>query len=221
MLTEVLLVAHIVVLGYWLGAEFVINSEYRYVSRAAGMPFVERARLMEHVMDVDQHVRYALVLQATLGTVMAALLGYVPGGQALAWSTAAAGLIWLVFVEVAHRTRHAQIGGLLSRLDRLIRYLLLVVLIVIAVVSMTDSGLPRVPTWFAWKLILFAGVIVSGVGIRLALIRFFRVWKEIKESGSSDKREAEIRFIYVYATSILGLLWLFIGGIVVLSVFKP
>lgn len=221
MLIEVLLVAHIVVLGYWLGAEFVINSEYRYVSRAAGMPFAERARLMEHVMDVDQHVRYALVLQASLGTVIAALLGYVPGGHALAWSTAAVGLIWLVFVEVAHRARHEQVGGLLSRLDRLIRYLLLIVLIMIAAISLTDSGLPRLPTWLAWKLILFAGVIVSGVGIRLALIRFFRVWKEIKESGSSDQREAEIRFIYVYATSILSLLWLFIGGIVVLSVFKP
>ncbi len=59
MLIEVLLVAHIVVLGYWLEAEFVINSEYRYVSRAAGMPLAERARLMEYVMKV---VPSALVL---------------------------------------------------------------------------------------------------------------------------------------------------------------
>ena len=28
MLIEILLVAHIVILGYWLGAELVINSEY-------------------------------------------------------------------------------------------------------------------------------------------------------------------------------------------------
>ena len=79
MLINVLLVLHIAVLGYWLGAEFVINSEFRFVCRAASMPFEERKRLMEHVMDVDQHVRYALVLQVGLGTVLSALLGYFPG----------------------------------------------------------------------------------------------------------------------------------------------
>ena len=60
-------------LGYWLGAELVINSTYRYVSWAATMPFAERDRLMEHVMDVDQHVRYALVLQAGLGVALVSL----------------------------------------------------------------------------------------------------------------------------------------------------
>ena len=63
MLQKTLLVAHIVVLGYWLGADLVINSTYRYVSWSHGMPFAERSRLMDHVMHVDQHVRYALVLQ--------------------------------------------------------------------------------------------------------------------------------------------------------------
>lgn len=59
-----ILVFHIAVLGYWLGSELVINSTYRYVSYSRNMPFDERQRLMDHVMVVDQHVRYALVLQA-------------------------------------------------------------------------------------------------------------------------------------------------------------
>ena len=80
MLIEALLAIHIAVLGYWLGSEFVINSEYRYVCRTPSLPFAERNKLMEHVLDVDQHVRYALVLQAVLGTILAALIGYIPGG---------------------------------------------------------------------------------------------------------------------------------------------
>ena len=51
-----LLAAHIVVLGYWLGSELVINSTYRLVSFADDMSFAERDRLMNHVMHVDQHV---------------------------------------------------------------------------------------------------------------------------------------------------------------------
>ena len=43
-------------------------------------------------MDVDQHVRYALVLQATLGTILLALYGYVPGGATLAWLAAGLGI---------------------------------------------------------------------------------------------------------------------------------
>ena len=84
MLVQALLVAHIAVLGYWLGAELVINSTYRYVSWSGAMPFPERDRLMQHVMDVDQHVRYALILQAGLGAALAALLGHVPGGAPVA-----------------------------------------------------------------------------------------------------------------------------------------
>lgn len=47
MLDQVLLVIHIAVLGYWLGADLVINSTYRYVCWSAGMPFDERNRLMD------------------------------------------------------------------------------------------------------------------------------------------------------------------------------
>lgn len=50
-----LLAAHIAVLGYWLGAELVINSTYRLVCFADDMPFAQRDQLMDHVMAIDQH----------------------------------------------------------------------------------------------------------------------------------------------------------------------
>ena len=84
MLPQTILVAHILVVGYWLGSDLVINSTFRYVSRASAMPFPDRNRLLEHVLDVDQHVRYALILQVWLGTTLGALLGYFPGGILLA-----------------------------------------------------------------------------------------------------------------------------------------
>lgn len=219
MLYKALLVAHIVVLGYWLGSELVINSTYRYVSWAGGMPFAERNRLMDHVMDVDQHVRYALVLQATLGTMLLALLGYVPGGTAVMWTAAVVGAAWLALVEGTHRLRSSQLGRQLATLDRGIRYLA-----VIALVSITLFGqqwFPALPRWLAWKLSAFAGVIACGLGIRFALMAFYRTWVEIAREGSSDAREAQIRRTYVQATSVLGLLWVFIAVAVALSVWRP
>lgn len=219
MIVHILLVAHIVVLGYWLGSEFVINSTFRYVSHAGAMPFAERDRLMDHVMDVDQHVRYALVLQAGLGTALAALFGYFPGGAALAWAAAAGAIAWLALVEATHRWRATARGQRLASIDRGLRYAAIAVLVGAGLLSPT--GLVGLPGWLAWKLVAFAGVIGCGLGIRYAMMDFYGVWSVIEREGSSDAQEREIHGIYVRATGVLGLLWVFIAAVVTLSVIKP
>ena len=219
MLIQSLLVAHVAVLGYWLGAELVINSTYRYVSWSADMPFAERSRLMDHVMDVDQHVRYALVLQAGLGTVLAALLGYLPGGPSLAVAGAAGAAAWLALVELAHRMRRETSGQFLARLDRGLRYIAIAALAALAAAAI--AGRLPLPGWLAWKLAAFAGVIACGLGIRLALVEFFRHWDEVARLGSSALRERAIRRSYARATAVLGMLWALIAAIVLLSVARP
>ncbi len=219
MLYSALLVAHIIVVGYWLGSELVINSTYRYVSWGSAMPFAERKRLMEHVMHADQHVRYALVLQATLGTMLAALGGLIPGGGEVALAAAVLGVAWLTLVEATHRLRHRPAGAPLAAADRAIRYGAIVALAAFAVA--TATGILGAPTWLAWKLACFAGVIACGLGIRLFLIAFFRLWRSMESEGASEADEARIRSIYRRATGVLGLLWFLIGVIVLLSVFKP
>lgn len=216
---EALLVAHIAVVGYWLGSELVINSTYRYVIRAASLPFAERDRLMDHVMDVDQHVRYALVLQAALGTALAALSGLVPGGQVLAWVSLGVGAGWLAFVEAIHRRRGSPAGATLAAIDRGSRYVLMALLIGIAA-GLVGRGW-ELPVWLRWKLVAFAGVMACGVGIRLSLIGHFRTWAEMRAHGSTPEREAIVWRLYVRATSILVLLWALIGVAVALSVAKP
>jgi hypothetical protein len=227
MLVSVLLVAHIAVLGYWLGAELVINSSFRYVCWSARMPVEERRRLMEHVMDVDQHVRYALVLQLGLGFVLAALLGWMPGGDVTAWVCAALAAAWLVLVELTHRLRHAHIGQRLAAIDRGLRYGVMAALLLLSVTgSIATVSLPgwpawSLPVWLTGKLVLFAGVMACGVGIRFALIDFFRIWQEVAVLGSTEAREVRVRRSYARATAILVGLWVLIAAIVVLSLGRP
>lgn len=216
---QTLLVVHIAVLGYWLGAELVINSTYRYVSYGSQIPFAERSRLMEHVMHVDQHVRYALVLQAGLGFALAALYGFVPGGESTAWLAAGLGVLWLAFVEATHRLRHHTSGRPLGAIDRNSRYIFIVLLLGIAIGLIGSSW--AMPLWLHIKLALYAAVIASGVAIRLALISHFRTWKVMATEGPSDITNAIIRQTYVRATLVLGVLWVFILAIVVVSVWKP
>lgn len=214
-----LLVAHIVVLGYWLGSELVINSTYRYVCYADDMPFAERTRLMDHVMHVDQHVRYALVLQTSLGLMLATAYGFVSGGAMMIAIFGVAGLFWLAFVEAVHRLRKHSVGKLLGNIDRASRYILMALLIVLALGLMGEAW--PLPKWLRWKLAAFACVIACGVGIRFALIAHFKTWAEMASSGVTPGRNAVIKATYIKATSVLLVLWVFIAIIVWLSVAKP
>lgn len=218
-MTSALLVLHIVVLGYWLGSELVINHTYRYVSYSGDMPFSERARLMDHVMHVDQHVRYALALQAISGIALAALYGFVPGGETLVVTVAIFGVVWLAFIEAVHRLRHRPLGKTLGAIDRGSRYVLMLALLA-AALSVIGGAWPM-PGWLRWKLALFAGVMACGVGIRFALIGHFQTWAIMEREGPTVQTNAIIRQTYVKATSVLVLLWVFIAAIVWLSVWKP
>lgn len=218
MLHNLLLVAHIAVLGYWLGSELVINSTFRYVSFSAGMPVAERSRLMEHVMEVDQHVRYALVLQFALGFVLALRLGWLPGGAVGTFALGVAALAWLALVEFTHRLRHAAAGVRLAAVDRGLRYVVMAGLAVVGVAALADA-LPA-PGWLAVKILLFAAVMGCGVGIRFALTGWFASWRALLSAGGGEAHEQALRRGYWRATAILIGLWVCIAAIVVLSVTR-
>ena len=222
MLVHTLLVAHIIVLGYWLGSDLVINSTFRHLCYSESMPFEYRDGLMDHVLNVDQHVRYALILQLGLGTSVAAFRGYLPGMERTALIAGIFTLTWLALVELTHRLRKSPSATKLAGVDRGIRYVMLVVLLIMGLGTLFGLlPLEFVPTWLSWKLVLFAGVILCGVAIRFEVIRFYKVWQEIRDSGSNLQLEGEIQGTYVRSRTILILLWSAIAGMVILSVWKP
>lgn len=209
-----LLAAHIAVLGYWLGADLCINSEYRFITHRADLAFEARDAMTDHLMDVDQHVRYALVLQVMLGTMLAAELGFVD--DRLFWFIPAIAALWIALIETAHRKRKSAIGSKLARIDRAVRYLVAVLLVAAAI------GLFfQLPDWLRLKLGLFALLIGCGVVIRFMLMQHDRDWSHMRSEGPSPQYEARILATYRRATSVLLLLWLCVGGIAALAVFKP
>lgn len=208
-----LFVAHIAVLGYWLGSELVINSQYRFVTHRSDLEFAARDAVMDHLMDADQHVRYALILQLMLGTMLLGGLGMAP--PYWTWIAAVGGTLWLALVELVHRSRKDPHGKPLAAIDRVLRYAM------IAALPVTGLLMPEWPLWMRLKIALFAGIMACGVGIRFALIHHFRLWARLASGDASAALESEIRRTYWRATGVLILLWLFIAAIAVLAVVKP
>jgi hypothetical protein len=211
---DILLVAHIAVLGYWLGSELVINSEYRFICFRDDLPFSARDAMTDHLMDVDQHVRYALIMQLVLGTMLAAIPGFVP--EVAFWIAPIAGVAWIALVELVHRQRKTALGQRLATFDRGMRYLALIALIASAI-----GVPPTLPFWLRLKLAAFAGVIACGIAIRLLLIRHFRLWGQMAAEGPTPEGNARVKIIYKQATSVLGLLWLCIAAATCFAIAKP
>jgi hypothetical protein len=208
---QILLVLHIAILGYWLGSELVINSTYRFICFRDDLPFAARDALTDHLMDVDQHVRYALILQLTLGVMLMAQAELV--ASELFWIALILGAAWLLLVEVVHRMRKCDMGRKLAAFDRGLRYVVLAGLLGFAIFA-------ELPLWLKLKLAAFAGVMACGVAIRFWLIRHFRVWGDMVRLGPTERGNAIIKRTYWQATATLGFLWLFIALATILAIWK-
>jgi len=172
------------VLGYWLGAEFVINMAFRRATLDSERPFVERDRFMDLVMDADQHVRRALLLQLMLGTLLMWQRGYLPTAAISVGLIVAASCAWLGLIELAHRWRKRPLGSSIAKLDRILRYLAILLLFYLAWQG-SQQRLP-IPEWLSGKLALFALVMSCGVAIRLILIRLFDSWQHLTETKKNN-----------------------------------
>lgn len=219
MLEKALIVLHIATLGYWFGSELVINATSRHVCLGRTIPLDERTRLMQLVMNVDQHVRYALVIQFGLGFAIAALFGYIPGGNATAIGFAIFTVLWLLYIEVTHRLLHRPLGKKLASLDRRSRYVLMACLFAIALGLV--GGAWDLPYWIRLKLGLFATVMACGVAIRFSVLARFKTWAVMQASGVTDAHNDVVKRTYLISTGILVLLWLIIFAMVAISLYKP
>ncbi|MEP3225560.1 MAG: hypothetical protein ABJO01_06265 [Parasphingorhabdus sp.] len=213
---SVLIVLHIAVLGYWLGSELCINSQYRFVCYRSDIEFAARDAVNDHLMDIDQHVRYALILQFVLGSLLALEIGYFDGGKLAQSLVVTFGIAWLALVEAGHRLRKQSVGSLLAKIDRGVRYSVAFALPAAALFVFANA-----PFWLGAKLLLFSGVIACGVVIRFVLFKHFEYWGLMAKNGPDAENNQVVQTTYKRATAVLGILWLCIAGITILAVLKP
>ncbi len=217
---ELILWLHVAVMGYWIGSDLIVNALTHYVTRATSLPGPERKRLWDFLMHVDQHPRNALILSVPLGFTLAAQIGLMwLDNVALAtlWLGSAA---WFAYMWVVHWKRSATSGPALARWDWRMRYILIAVFMFIGVQSLI-TGRPLAAPWLAWKVILFAGVMVCGIGIRYYIRESYRAWPRIWAGQGTADDEHLVRTAMDRATWVLWLLWTLLVVIGWLGVAKP
>ena len=217
---DIILWLHVLVMGYWIGSDLVVNALTHYVTRTSTLPGDERRRLWEFLMHVDQHPRNALILSVPLGFTLAAQIGLLwLDNTALAslWIASAA---WFGYMWLTHWKRSSPSGPALARWNWRSRYVLIAAFLFMGAVSLVTDR-PLAAPWLAWKVILFAAVLACGIGIRHYIREAYRVWPRIWDGRGTASDEQSVRTAMNRATCVLWLLWSLLFVIGWLGVAKP
>ncbi|MCS6946412.1 MAG: hypothetical protein NZM12_02215 [Steroidobacteraceae bacterium] len=213
--------AHVLVMGYWLGSELVINALTHYVARTTSLSGAERMRLWDFVLDVDQHVRNALILSVPLGFTLAVQLGLVELSALGLWALWLLSALWFWFMWLVHWRRKSATGPRLARWDLYIRYGLMVVFALSAAWSLA-TGRPYTTAWLALKVLLFAGAIACGVAVRHYITAAYRsVLPAIAADRATAADNTEFQALMRKASAVLAVLWILLFAIGALGAFKP
>ncbi|MGE0581108.1 MAG: hypothetical protein AB7P31_03065 [Steroidobacteraceae bacterium] len=207
-------------MGYWIGSDLVVNQLTHYTARASGLPGVERKRLWDFLLDVDQHPRNALIFSVPLGLTLASMLGLVAirgAGLVAVWTLSA---LWFWFMWQTHWKHRTPEGRTWAKWDWRLRYVLIAAAVGTGVVSLL-TGRPLAAPWLAWKVLLFGGVLTCGIGIRYYIRKAYDAWPRIWAGTPEPGDEAIVRSAMWRGTYVLWTLWSLLAVIGYLGAAKP
>ena len=213
--------AHVLVMGYWLGSELVINALTHYIARTTSLPGIERMRLWDFLLDVDQHVRNAMIMSVPLGFTLASMLGLLPLTDAAMWSLWIASGLWFWYMWLVHWRRNAPSGARLARWDWLIRYGLIAGFAALGGWSLL-RGTPLPSRWLALKVLLFPGAMLCGIAVRYYIREAYRsALPAIAADRATSVDNAQFQLLMRKATWALVVLWVILFSIGALGALKP
>ena len=201
--------------------------------RDASLSIETRKQMYRVFAFIDMGPRSSLVLMLTLGVALTYLGGWGfggAGGRAFASATAVVGVFWVAalwhqyWVHEAppgepRSAVHITLQRVFRPLDIWLRVGLAGGLAVAGVLSVAAGRGPIYADWLAWKLVLFAGIVMSGVGIRIFLPEVVTAVSDIFTKGSTPEREAALEagsrktvwFVYAIWVLIIAITWIAIA----------
>jgi hypothetical protein len=189
----VLILLHILLFVYWLGADLGVFYSVKYVVDPS-LSLETRRTVMKVMHFIDLFPRMTLVLMLPMGATLAVAGGYatLPEGWGVPVLTAlwVAGLAWFWLVVTIY-------GGAspgLLRLDYGIRYAVIAGLLMLGIASLAGHG-PVAPgtEWLPVKLIIYALIIALGLGIRATFKPFAVAFGQLVAHGSTPEVESAMR----------------------------
>ncbi len=223
-LLDGLILLHLVLMAYWLGADLGVFYSSRYVLKPE-LGVEARVTALKIMAWVDMVPRICLVLFLPSGVSLMAASEY--GDQFVGlpiiavWAFA---LFWLGLVLADHHYTGTPTGARIKNLDLLIRFGLIVTLLVVGLYTIfaTDPfGVTTNPKWLGAKVALYAVAILCGVLIRFRLRPFGPAFGALVTTGPTDDVNGILKRSIGSAVPFVITIWVLIIVIAALGVAKP
>lgn len=207
---------HVGTLVYWVGADVGVFYAAHLITNPAYSPQT-RAVLLKVLAWIDMFPRYMLLLTFPVGAQLAAGLDLALISGAWLWLVWIAAAGWIFMVREIHRREGTAAARTLGDIDLTLRIVFIGALVASAISSF-GVGQPYATTWLAVKVLLFAGAVSCGVGIRFAFKPFVPAFQQLVAEGSTPEVEARMKgalaltrpfvigiWIFAAATAFIGL----------------
>ncbi len=176
---------HILAFVYWLGGDLGTFLSSRYVVREDLSPET-RATALKIMLACDQGPKSCMPLIFPIGLQLGQAMGLsqLPGGvMALVWVVC---LLWSFNVQYLYFTDNAAGKARVTQFDFALR-----VGVIIAILAYAGGALVLdrwiAADWYAWKMLVFAGLVACGLLIRINLKPFVVAFGRLMGEGPSPE----------------------------------
>ena len=175
---------HQLLFVYWLGPDMGV---YYLSGRIADPALSDGQRLAaaQTFVQIDLFPRICMSLMLTVGGILTEYVG-IPHPP---WQWAGIlllGPVWLTMILIQHFKHGTPLGDTVTRLDFYFRWALMIGILGSVVYSWTTGRLESAP-WVAGKLILFSGILMFGLLMRIAVKPMMGAIGKLASEGSSDE----------------------------------
>jgi hypothetical protein len=213
-------VAHLLLLGYWLGTDLAVYHISATIADGR-QPTAVRVFAARRMLLLDMVPRSALVLTAAVGLTLTVGLGLLPalhGALVPVWIVA---LAWLALTWAVFRLEHQPLGRVLARVDFGFRIVVVLAAGALAADAFTADGLVPPAPWLAAKLAIFALIIAMGLAIRLQLRPFGPMFGRVAAGTSDAANDAALARLIARVKVPVWVIWLALVAAAVIGRLKP
>ncbi len=214
---------HILAMVYWLGGEWgVFQTSRNVVDRRLSLD--ERRRHMETAYRIDILARTGIILLLPLGLHMGYLWTVQPYGGAFLWFVWIATALWLALCWAAFVHRETDLGIRLTKIDEAVRYVLIPVLAIAAISSILGHGPFKGDPgflWYSWKVLIYAGLLVIGLGLRYIMREWTTLFRQLAAEGSTPEVEDRLARSLRFGRGMAYVYWIGIASVAFLGATKP
>jgi hypothetical protein len=214
-----LVIVHVLLFAYWLGADWGVYVNSRYVADSR-LSLDERRRFLEAAFRIDLMPRMAFTLLLPVGLQLASYYGNWPPLGRFMLAVWAGALAWFAINLLGYLHRGTPRGERLRNVDQAVRVVLAPILIAVGLWS-AATGQLLAPAFIAWKVTVFGCMIVVGLLLRSIMRHWVTGFRRLAQEGPTPDVNAIFERSLARAKWIAYGMWSLSAVMAILGVLRP